>query len=99
MLSCPLLFTFRDNVSGNGFFARVATHGRALAVRESDGVWRYGVNPGGLAAGGKDESDAYLEFRREYTAILYDIATDAASFDDFRAEVQRFFVETAEDRE
>jgi hypothetical protein len=95
--SCPLLFTFRDTVSGNGYFARVAFHGRALAVREDDGVWMYGVQPGGLAAGGKDEGEAYLTFRQEYTAVLYDIAAEATTFDEFRAEVQSFFDQASQD--
>jgi hypothetical protein len=47
------MFTFRDKVTSRGFIADVTTYGRLLAVHEDDGWWFCGVNPGGLASGGK----------------------------------------------
>ncbi len=99
MSRCPLLFTFKDIVSGNGFLTDIEAHGRILGVQEGGGVWMYGVRPGGLAAGGKDEGEAYLEFRQAYRSVLYDIAEEASDFPDFKGRVERFFRETCEETE
>lgn len=87
----PLLFTYLDKVSGDGFLASVAVHGRGLAADEGDGWWMYGVQPGDLAAGGATFTEAQCEFRRTLTTILFDIAEGAKDFKTFRAEVSRFF--------
>jgi hypothetical protein len=92
----PLLFTFRDKVEGNEFLAVITVHGRALAIQEDDGWWIHGVQPGGLAAGGHTFLEAYGEFRRDFTAILFDIAEEAKDFWAFKAGVQAFFDETDE---
>jgi hypothetical protein len=60
-------------------------------VQEGGGVWMYGVRPGGLAAGGKDEGEAYLEFCQACRSVLYDIAEEASDFPDFKGRVERFF--------
>jgi hypothetical protein len=91
----PLLFIYKDLVEGRGFVAEVVAHGRALAAREgAEHFSLYGVNPGGLAAEGPSEEDAHAEFRRVYTLVLHDIAYSARNYDEFRADVQRFFHET-----
>ena len=54
----PLIFTYRDLVYGTGILAEVRVRGRALAVTEQDGVWMYGVSPGGLAAPGATVPEA-----------------------------------------
>ena len=54
MTHYPLLFGFRDLVAGNGFVAGVNLNGRALLADEGDGFVMYGVNPGGIAAGGSN---------------------------------------------
>ena len=87
----PILFTFTDKVFGKGFLASVAVHGRALAAEEENGWWMYGVEPGDLAAGGTTFNEAQCEFRKTFTAILFDIAEEAKDFKSFRAEVGRFF--------
>ncbi|PTL35513.1 hypothetical protein CLG94_09595 [Candidatus Methylomirabilis limnetica] len=87
----PLLFTFQDKVSGEGFLAGITVHGRGLAVEESDGWWMYGVQPGDLSAGGATFMEAQREFRKAFTVILFDIAEDAKDFNSFKAEVGRFF--------
>jgi hypothetical protein len=99
MTQYPILFGFRDLVAGNGFAAGVGVNGRALLVDEGDGFWMYGVNPGGLAAGGTNHGEAQAEFRQGYRSVLFDIATQAADFESFRREVQSFFQETNESTE
>lgn len=86
----PLIFTYRDLVCGAGILAEVRVRGRVLAVQEHDGAWLYGVNPGDLAASGATIREAHAAFRRSLTAILFDIAEDASSFDDFAAQTRQF---------
>ena len=87
----PILFTFRNKISGNGFLAKVAVHGKSLAVEEEGGWWMYGVEPGDLAAGGATFNDAQAAFRKTFTAILFDIAEETEDFKSFKAEVAKFF--------
>ena len=86
----PLIFTYRDFVCGTGLLAEVRVRGRVLAVKEPDGAWMYGVNPGGLAASGATIAEAHAAFRRSFTAVLFDIAEDASSFDGFDAQTRQF---------
>lgn len=96
-LKVPILFTFRDTVFGNGFAAEVcAQHGRALGVVESDGVWMYGINPGGMAAHGADPDEVHRAFRHAFSNILVDLAAEARDFGDFAVSVRLFFDETNE---
>jgi hypothetical protein len=39
MTNCPVMFTFQDTVSGNGFLSGIEIHGRAIMTREDDGKW------------------------------------------------------------
>ncbi len=94
MTRYPLLFARRELVEGNGFVARVAVSGRALLTDEDGDFWADGINPGGFAANGKSPSEALAELGSAFRAILFDIASDAESFGDFRAGVQKFFEET-----
>lgn len=94
----PLLFTYRDTLFGPGFLVEVVTAGRALAVEEAEGsVWIYGVNPGALAARGDTLEDAHSAFRDAYRQVLVDTANLTASYDEFNAEVQRYFAATDDD--
>lgn len=94
MTQYPLLFGRRELVEGNGFVARVTVSGRALLVDENGDYWIEGINPGGFAANGKSPREALAEFGSAFRAVLFDIASDAGSFRDFKDEVQRFFEET-----
>jgi hypothetical protein len=85
-----LLFGFRDLIAGNGFVASVNLSGRALLVDEEDGFWMYGVNPGGVAAGGGTAGEAQAEFRSSYRSVLFDIAAEAKDYAEFEREVARF---------
>jgi len=90
----PLLFGRRELVEGNGFIARVAVTGRALLSQEDEEFWVEGINPGGLAGKGQSPSEALADFCLAFRAILFDIASDAGSFQAFHDEAQRFFQET-----
>lgn len=96
MTRYPILFGFRDLIAGNGFVAGVGVNGRVLLVDEDDGYWMYGVNPGGLSAGGATAPEAQAEFRVIYRSVLFDIAAEATDFESFKSEVERFFSETNE---
>jgi hypothetical protein len=95
MTSYPLLFSRRELVEGNGFVAGVALHGRLLLTDEGGESWVEGVNPGGIVAKGDSPGQALAEFCSEYRVVLFDIAAEARSFEEFKAEVERFFKETS----
>lgn len=91
----PFLFSYRDTLFGNGFVVHVeARNGRALCVREEDGWWMYGVNPGGMSAFGDEPHAAHAAFRKTFSDVLLDIAKDTRSFDEFRAQVEAFIAAT-----
>ena len=52
-----------------------------------------GVYPGAVAAGGDSRDEALLRFRESYRSVLYDLAAAASSFEEFKADVERFFWE------
>lgn len=81
MTRYPLLFGRRELVEGNGFVARVTVSGRALLTDEDGEFWVEGVNPGGFAARGESPSEALAEFGSAFLTILFDIASDARSFE------------------
>lgn len=88
----PIVFGLRDVIQGRGFLAGVAVDGRALLHEEPDGsIWIEGVNPGGFSETGTSFTEALASFRRAYSAILFDIAAEAATFADFREQVEIFF--------
>ncbi len=90
--SYPLVFTFPDVIVGKGFVAAVEVHGRALLVEDPAAeTWLYGVQPGGVAGGGGDSGIACREFKKGYLSVLFDLAEESATFDDFKKVVQEFF--------
>ncbi|MBV8207576.1 MAG: hypothetical protein JO041_12345 [Acidobacteria bacterium] len=96
----PLLFTFRDAVSGNGFLAGVTISGRALMEQDEEGAWwMYGVRPGGIAESGAAPEATFLNFRNRYKEVLFDIAEECPTFEVFKQEVERFFYEPDEAEE
>lgn len=91
----PILFGFRDTVVGRGFIASVSTKGRALLTQEAEeDFWFYGVNPGGIAAGGNTPAAAHNNFRESFRGVLYDLASDSTSFEGFRLAVHEFIEQT-----
>ena len=90
----PLVFSFRDTVNGNGFVAHVVASGRVLLTDEGDGdIWMFGVQPGGVAGGGHERSEAFREFKKSYLSVFFDIAAEATSYEDFAESVSQFFSE------
>lgn len=93
----PLLFSYRDTVFGHGYVAEVvAVNGRALLAEENGEWWFYGVNPGGIAAFGSSPDEAHAAFRARFRDVLSDFAAAVTTFDEFRRDVERFFIETNE---
>lgn len=86
----PLIFQSRDLIAGKKFFAVISIKGQVLLEKEDCGVWLYGVQPGGIAAGGADVIDAFREFKRGYLLVLDDIAHEAATFKEFKKQVRLF---------
>ena len=76
MTNYPVMFTFRDAVSGNGFLSGVTLGGRALIVHEpEDQAWRiYGVRPAPIAESGNTPLEAFANFRNAYKNVLFDFA-------------------------
>ena len=95
-MSIPLYFQFRIPVHGRRFVADVRIRGRITCVEEYGATCIYGVNPGGLAAGGEDLNSAYGDFKRGLAATLFDLAGEADTFGDFKRSA-RAFVEATDD--
>lgn len=95
----PLMFTFRDVVSGDGFLAGVTVSGRALMVHEDGKWWAYGVRPAALAESGNTPQEAFASFRNRYRLVLFDIAAEAPNFLAFNQDVDQFYYEKDEDEE
>lgn len=96
----PIMITLQDAIAGDGFLARITLYGRALMRMEDDGKWwMYGVSPAGIAASGANIDEAFLRFRNRYKEILFDIAQESRQFQDFKADVDRFFNEADSDNE
>jgi predicted RNase H-like HicB family nuclease len=90
----PILITLQDTISGEGFLAKITMSGRTLMRLEDDGKWwMYGVRPAAIAESGCTIEEAFLRFRQAHKEVLFDIAQDSKNFDEFRAEVERFFNE------
>ncbi len=93
----PLVFSFRDLIAGNGYVATVAMDGRVVLAEEDDqDIWMFGVQPGGIAGGERQQALAFAEFKKSYISVLFDIAADALSFDEFKEKVTAFFGEINE---
>ena len=97
MAHYPLMFRYQQAVVGNGFVARVEIRGRVLADATPEGFWFSGVNPGDASGGGTTLQEAYADFRRCLTEIIFDIALEGHVFEAFGRAVGEFFEAT--DRE
>ncbi len=92
-MECPLFFSTRELISGNGFVASVSGLGRCLMVKEGgdEGWWLYGVEPGGLADCGVTAQEAALRFLAGFRNYLTDLAAEARDFKAFREAAITFF--------
>jgi hypothetical protein len=87
-LDVPFVFQFSDIVAGHGFFAHVEATGRGLVRKLPDaaGVWIVGAASGQVAS----LTAAFHMFRTYYRRTIFDIATNAATFDAFKSRVDEF---------
>ncbi len=97
MSAFPFFFTFSDKIEGNGFVADVQMMGKVLGVKEDDSTWMYGVQPGGIAATGQNEDEAFATLRRSYKSVLFDVADESDDFLQFKKQVETFFNEICEE--
>lgn len=96
----PLVFSFQEPIMGNGFVAYVVTSGRVLLTEESeDSIWMFGVQPGGIAGGGRERSEAFRQFKMSYLSVLFDIANESSSYDGFESAARAFFSEVNAENE
>jgi hypothetical protein len=86
----PLLFSFQQPVFGKGFLAGVRMDGRALLEQEDGEFWISGVAPIGFAVGNADLGCAFTEFRKAWVAVLFDIANESNSFEEFKDACEKF---------
>lgn len=89
-MNVPLKFIFIDFVAGAGFIAHVEMTGSALLTDKGGEPWIHGVQPGCLAGGGPSVGDALWSFREGYLSVLYDLAKECPTFDDFLVRVFAF---------
>ena len=97
MAHYPLMFRYQQAVVGNGFVARTEIRGRVLGDSTPEGFWFSGVNPGDASGGGATLQEAYADFRRSLTEIIFDIALEGHGFEAFERAVGSLFEAT--DRE
>lgn len=95
----PIMLTLQDSISGNGFFARITMSGRTLMRQEDGKWWMFGVRPAAIAASGENIDEAFRNFRASYKQILIDTAQESKTFEEFEAEVRKFFEEKDADNE
>lgn len=89
--SYPLLCSFRELVTGNGFVAEVQANGRALAEELEDGWWLTGVHPGGITEGGQTLREAHLALQLTFRKVMIDLSKEHADFASFERGVREFF--------
>ncbi len=82
---------FYHTLIGPTFVASVHMGAQYQVVPEEDGVWLFGVHPGGIAAGGVDFGDALNYYTCAMIQVLEDFAEQFHTFDAFKEEVERFF--------
>lgn len=96
----PLIFKFKELISGPGYLGYVKVAGRVLMAKEEDGSWwLYGVNPGGIAQTGATPNEAYFNFREFFKGVLEDFAADSNNFSDFKEKVKRYIMQKDEKEE
>jgi len=99
MTDYPVMFTVRDTVSGNGFLAGVTLTGRAIMCLEDGKWWVYGVRPAAIAESGETPQEAFLRFRNSYKNVLFDFASCAEKYENFREAVEVFYHQLDQEEE
>jgi hypothetical protein len=93
----PLIFGYKGTILGKRFIAEITLQGRVLASPESDGVWVYGVNPGGIAVGAPTLGDTHAKLRNALHELFIDFAQEADSFGAFKATLEKVVAESDPD--
>ncbi len=93
MTEYPLFFESGGPIFGNGYVVSVLVRGRVLATwDETDGEFVLtGVNPGSLLGFGRTLNEAYQCMVESLRCVLIDIATDAATVEEFRREAEDYY--------
>lgn len=93
MKEYPLFFESGGPIFGDGYVVSVVVRGRVLATwNEDDGEFVLsGVNPGSLLGFGRTLNEAYQYMVESLRCVLIDIATDAATVEEFRQEAADYF--------
>lgn len=93
MTEYPLLFESGGPIFGDGYVVSVIVRGRVLATWDKDDgeFVLSGVNPGSLLGFGRTLNEAYQYMVESLRCVLIDIATDAATAEEFRREADNFF--------
>lgn len=95
----PIMITLRDVISGDNFLAGITLSGRTLMRNEDGKWWMYGVRPAAIAESGLTIEEAFSRFRNRYKELLFDLAEENTTFEDFRTAVEQFFFEADADSE
>lgn len=87
----PLIFEFDDGLGSKWIGRAVAETG----IEGSD-VWINGVNPGGVAANGRNLEHALQAFKESCQLVILDTKEDGGTPAKIAAEILRFFWQTNE---
>lgn len=92
----PLIFgPIGGLVAGNGFIARVQIRGRCLLEETDTNFYSVlGVNPGAVAGDGDTISEAHHSFLEGVRLNVFETASEASDFDEFKVLVERFVRQT-----
>lgn len=92
MTPLPILFSFRQVVTGKNFIAGVCFKGAALVSQDDEGWLASGVYPCGMSAEGSSVEHAIAELRAEINLTLEDSAFAAkGSFEAFKKDVEHLY--------
>ncbi len=100
MTTYPLFMNHRLPLAGNGFWAAISLRARVLLREESASeIYVYGVNPGGICGTGTNRDAAMAAFWKRFLSVMLDVAEEAKSFEEFKAEIESALNETNEEYE
>lgn len=68
-------------------------------VEGDDGLWIYGVRPAAIADVGATLLETFTNFKQRYKLLLFDIAEESKTFEEFKKETERFFYELDDEQE
>lgn len=68
-----------------------------LSIANEDEALIDGVTPTGFSAGGADVQHVSNAFRSRYLEVLWDLSSQSATFEEFKARVEELFSQTYEE--